>query len=121
MSPLRRRILDLYKKDEGPPTNLLQLYEDLGGSAGAVTAGQIAFELRRLREAKLIPPDGGEVRGELDPSGNRPIYAVQHCVVDLSNGQIVVSPSENEDLANEVAARLNQAIEPPSSGEGAHE
>lgn len=51
----------------------------------------------------------GEIRGEVDHSALGPMYAVQHCVVDTYSGQVVLPPTHDEDRAQELAARLNQA------------
>lgn len=64
-----------------------------------------------------LPRSGGDLRGEVDDSAAAPIYAVQNCVVDTSDGRIVLPPTNDKDGAEELAARLNgAALDPPSPG-----
>lgn len=63
-----------------------------------------------------MPADKGEIRGEVDDSLASPVYEVQHCVVDTYDGRVIISPTSNEEKAEELAARLNAAqIDPPGS------
>jgi len=72
---------------------------------------------RRYRFA--VPQKGGEVRGQVDDSATRPVYAVQHCVVDTVDGRIVLPPTTDEDQADDLAARLNAGmVEPERTEEG---
>jgi hypothetical protein len=59
-----------------------------------------------------LPRRGGEPRGEVDDSARAPIYAVQHCVVDTWDGRILLPPTNDEERAEDLAARLNDTTEP---------
>lgn len=81
--------------------------------------GGFKFSLRwesregRRRWSFTVPADKGEIRGEVDDSLTSPVYEVQHCVVDTYDGRVIISPTSNEDKAEELAARLNAAqVEP---------
>lgn len=67
----------------------------------------------RRRWSFTLPADQGEIRGEVDDSLTSPVYEVQHCVVDTYDGRMIISPTSNEEKAEELAARLNAAqVEP---------
>jgi len=66
-----------------------------------------------------VPSDKGEIRGEADDSLMGPAFEVQHCVVEAFTGRIVISPTRNEEKAEELAARLNAAqVDPPGDEVG---
>ena len=66
-----------------------------------------------------LPVQGGELRGEVDDSATAPLYAVQHCVVDTNDGYIILPPTSDEDGAEALAGRLNDAaLEPPTPEPG---
>lgn len=69
---------------------------------------------RTHRYSFRVPSDKGELRGEVDDSATAPIYAVQHCVVDTSSGEVVLAPTNDEDRAQELAARLTQPNDAPA-------
>jgi hypothetical protein len=61
-----------------------------------------------------LPSGGAEVRGEVDDAATAPLYAVQHCVVDTYSGEVLLAPTHDEERAEDLAARLNDATgEPP--------
>jgi hypothetical protein len=60
-----------------------------------------------------VPQEKGEVRGEVDDSAIAPVYAVQHCVVDTFDGQIVLPPTTHQEQAEDLTARLNAAMVEP--------
>lgn len=82
--------------------------------------GVFRFSLRwedrrgRRRWSFTVPAEKGEIRGEVDDSLTSPVYEVQHCVVDTYDGRIIISPTSNEDKAEELAAQLNAALIGPS-------
>jgi hypothetical protein len=53
------------------------------------------------------------IRGEVDDSAIGPVYAVQHCVVDTFDGQIVLPPTTDQEQAEDLTARLNAAMVEP--------
>jgi hypothetical protein len=72
---------------------------------------KLSISLERVagpRYSFSVPRDKGELMGEVDDSATSPLYAVQHCVVDTSTGEVVLSPTQEESRAQEVAARLNR-------------
>jgi Fe2+ or Zn2+ uptake regulation protein len=55
VSPVRSGILDLLEKEEGEPADPQQLTEELKRNGWQVSLSQVAYHLRWLADAQLIP------------------------------------------------------------------